>query len=285
MLHKRVFQTRSWHGTFLLSEVSYMYRNCSAETNRSVEHSFLEQDRDLQDQASLCSVYIGQPYLSTVLCLLLSIQVTMAEKFVTVTWPSVIEQDKFNFSQSSICRQHRGFAFIPFRITFKVCRHTTHGCSLCPKGEPRAEGALCQCQAPCPETQLLWGGSLSTMPEERQMLQISTAHERFKTLFILPTLHLQTALVFFSPSRISKRIAVNNNAFQITANCLKRQWKQGHMHTYFLHESALCINGVLRPFLHLFQGQIMILFPDIHRHSCIHNSLPQRQCTFFKVAK
>lgn len=29
----------------------------------------------------------------------------------------------------------------------------------------------------------------------------------------------------------------------------------------------------------------MILFPDIHKHSCINSSLPQRQFIFFKVVK
>lgn len=57
------------------------------------------------------------------------------------------------------------------------------------------------------------------------------------------------------------------------------------MHTSFLYKSAPCINAVLNPFSHLFQDQTMILFPDIHKHSCINSSLPQRQFTFFKVVK
>lgn len=152
----------------------------------------------------------------------------MTQKFVTVTWPSVTEQkDKFNFGQSSISRQPRGSAFSPISHSFLGMHRHSPWVLLLPKSRPRAEGS------PVPVLgSMLWDtgplqGSLRTMPEERQMLQISTAHERLKTLFILPTDHLQTVLVFFPPAECQKELQWIIMLFKLLQKVLKGSGNRG----------------------------------------------------------
>lgn len=169
-----------------------------------------EQDNDFQDQVLLLYL-IYRTFISkhsNVQCLLLSIQLITAKKFVTATWAAVTEQKhSLNFSQGYIYRQRRGSVFRLLGDYF--LRTHTHKLWVLPlprKELPEQPGAQhwYQASALCSELQLLHRVHRLTSAET-QMLQTSTAHKRFKTFFPFPTDHQQTVLVFlFSPQQNTK---------------------------------------------------------------------------------